>query len=392
MASEQSLNLQSLRTKALVVGIAGLVACLLRFDAGQSFQSYLLGFLFCLLLPLGSLAVLMLHHMVGGAWGFVIRRQLEAAARTIPLMAVLFVPLLFGMTELYPWADPQKVAANEHLAHKTPYLNFGFFLGRAIFYFVVWTILALLLSRWSSSQDETGGKASQRRLQNVSAGGLVLFGLTISFAAVDWGMSLEPLWFSTIYGALFIVGGALSSIVLTIIVLAALRDRKPLDQVVTSDHFHDLGKLLLAFVMLWAYISFSQYLIIWSGNLAEEVPWYLSRGRGGWEHVALVLIILHFFVPFALLLSRKRKRSSRALVRVAALVLALRFVDMVWLIVPAFHPGELTLDWLDFVAPLGIGGLWLACFLWVLEGQPLLPLRDPRFESLVAASGGARHG
>lgn len=392
MASEQSYNLQSLRTKALIVGILGLLACFLRFDARQSFQSYLLGYLFWLLLPLGSLAVLMLHHMVGGGWGFVIRRVLEAGARTILPMALLFVPLLFGAGELYPWADPEKVAADHHLAHKAPYLNFGFFLGRAVFYFFVWGILALLLSRWSFRQDEVGDLSSVRRLQIVSGGGLVLFGLTTTFASVDWAMSLEPHWFSTIYGAIFIVGSALSSIVLAILALAALRQEKPLDEVVTPTHFQDLGKLLLTFIMLWAYIAFSQYLIIWSGNLAEEVPWYLSRGRGGWQYVAVVLVLFHFAVPFALLLSRKRKRSARRLVRVAALVLLFRFVDMVWIVVPAFHPEDLSLDWLDFVAPIGIGGLWLASFLWALEGRPLLPLHDPRFEATLATSGGVDHG
>lgn len=392
MADGARRQLRGLQRKALVVGLLGTLALLLRFDVRQSFQSYLLGYLFWLLVPLGSLAVLMLHHMVGGAWGFVIRRILEAGIRTFPLMALLFVPLVFGIDELYPWADEERVATDLHLAHKTPYLNHGFFLARAALYFTIWILLSLFLNRWSSRQDDTGDRALLRRLQLISAGGLVLFGLTTTFASIDWGMSLEPLWFSTVYGAGFIVGSALSGLLVAILALAALHRKEPFCEFVTGTHFQDLGKLVLAFVMLWAYIAFSQYLIIWSGNTAEEAPWYLSRQRGGWQHVATLLIVFHFAVPFLLLLSRRRKERASGLARIAATLLLFRFVDMVWLIRPAFRPESLDIDWLDLIAPLGIGGLWLAFFLRELEKRPLLPLHDPILESSPSPTGATAHG
>jgi hypothetical protein len=395
MITEGNLALNHLRRAqklALLVGILGLVACFLRFDARQAFQSYLLGYVFWILLPLGSLAILMLHHLVGGGWGFVIRRLLEAATRTFPVMAVLFVPLLFGIGELYPWADLDQVASDPHLEHKTPYLNQGFFVTRAVLYFVIWGALTLALNRWSARQDNTDDPALVRRLQGLSGVGLVLFGLTTTFASIDWVMSLEPLWFSTIFGAIFIVGGTLSALLVMILTLAALHRQAPLDKVVTPTHFHDLGKLLLTFVMLWAYIAFSQYLIIWSGNTAEEAAWYVKRQEGGWQHVALILIVFHFAVPFILLLSRQRKRQARSLARLAWGLLLLRFVDVFWLVCPAFRPSVFVLDWLDIVAPVGIGGIWTAFFLRELNKRPLLPLKDPRFEPMLADAGVTQHG
>ena len=365
---------------SLIVGLAGSALCLVGAfrDPGQFFRSYLLAYVFWISIALGSTAIVMLHYLVGGRWGFVIRRLLESATRTLPLMAVLMLPLLFGLRELYVWARPE-AAADHELEHKALYLNIPFFVGRTIVYFGAWLAIAYFLNKWSSEQDQTAEPSLMRRLQVLSGPGLLLWGLTVTFASVDWVMSLEPHWFSTIYGMLFMVGQVLTTLAFVIAVLMLLSGHKPLSDVITPGHFHDLGNLLFAFVILWAYIAFSQFLIIWSGNLPEEVPWYLSRVRGGWLWVALLLLIFHFFLPFLLLLSRDVKRRMRVLAKLAAALIVLRLVDLFWIIAPAFHPKGLSLHWLDAMAPLGLGGIWIAVFVWQLKGRPLLPLHDPRF-------------
>jgi hypothetical protein len=333
----------------------------------------------------------MLHHLSGGAWGFVIRRALESGARTLLLMALLFIPLLFGLPELYLWARPEVVAGDALLQHKSPYLNAPFFITRTAVYFLVWIVLAALVTRWSLQQDRTASPSLTRRLQLLSGPGLVLYALTMTFASIDWAMSLEPHWFSTIYGVMFIVGQVLSALALMIPVAGWLAAYEPLAQVVSPTPFHDLGNLLLAFVMLWAYMAFSQYLIIWSGNLPEEIPWYLHRMQGGWQWLGLILLLGHFVVPFCLLLSRRTKRRAWVLSRVAIAVLCMRLVDLFWLVVPAFHPSGLSVHWLDIVAPVGVGGLWVAAGVWQLRGKPLLPLHDPRVESAFARARGVEH-
>jgi hypothetical protein len=375
------------RGRALWLGVAGLLLSVLVafFNPTQFFRSYLFGFLFWLGVALGCLAVLMIHHLTGGGWGLGIRRSLEAATRTFPLLAILFLPLLLGRQSLFIWARADEVAHSELLQHKALYLNWPFFLIRATFYFIAWVVLSHYLNKWSLEQDQKGDPRTTRWLQLLSGPGLVLFGLTVTFASIDWVMSLDPEWFSTLFGMAFMEGQALTGVAFIIAVAALLSRYEPLSRVFTPSHFHDLGKLLLAFVMIWAYLAFSQFLIIWSGNLPEEIPWYVRRLQGGWQWVGLGLVLFHFGLPFLLLLSRSLKRSADTLVRVAWVVLFMRLVDLYWLIAPELQRGGWHLHWLDLVAPLGVGGLWLAFFFQQLKNRPLLALNDPGLKEAMAA-------
>ncbi|HET8646951.1 MAG TPA: hypothetical protein VFO85_15760, partial [Vicinamibacteria bacterium] len=329
----------------------------------------------------------LIHHLTGGWWGLVIRRLLEAGARTLPLCALLFVPLAFGLPRLFEWADAARVQADPVLQHKALYLNVPFFLARAVFYFAVWTFLALAVDRSSVELDAIAGDERRylrvsRRLRAVSGGGLLLMGLTITFSSIDWAMSLDPHWFSTVYGVLFMVGQAVAAMALMIVLVAALGRQDPLGRVVEPSHVHDLGKLLLAFVMLWAYIHVSQWIIIWSANLPEETPWYIRRLHGGWQWMALFIVVFHFFLPFLMLLSRDLKRDARRLALVAAAVLATRAIDLYWLVAPDApigHQGHggLHLHWMDLTALLGVGGIWLWAFAWALLRRPLLTVGEP---------------
>ncbi|MEO8349851.1 MAG: hypothetical protein ABI610_13140, partial [Acidobacteriota bacterium] len=309
----------------------------------------------------------------------------ESGMRTLPLVAILFVPIALGVGRIYEWAHPEAVAADPILKHKSLYLNVPFFLGRAAVYFGAWLVLAYFLNRWSLEQDATDSpnRSIARRLQLLSSAGLVLYGLTVTFASIDWAMSLEPHWFSTMYGVLFIAGQGLSAFAFIVVVLVLLASRAPLSQFVEAKHYHDLGKLMLAFVMFWAYVSFSQYLIIWAGNLPEEIPWYLRRLQGGWGWVGAALVVLHFALPFFLLLPASANRNPRILLGVAGLVLFMRLVDIFWLTRPAFGQGGFHVHWMDLLAPLGVGGLWLAAFLWQLGKRPLLPVNDPEMQQAL---------
>ena len=377
------------RFEKLFLAVGGAAAAASLVAAVESpegfFRSYLVAYLFWLGLSLGSLAILMLQHLSGGAWAMVIRRLLEAAARTLPLMAALFLPLVPGLKHLYVWTDLDQVARDELLQHKSSYLNVPFFLVRALVYFAVWLALAFVLGKWSHEQDESSDPRLARRMQLVSGPGLALFVLTMTFASIDWAMSLEPHWFSTIYGALFIVGQVLGAFSFAIAMVIIVSRREPLSSVLSQEHLHDLGKLLLAFVMVWTYFAFCQFLIIWAGNLPEEIPWYLRRLTGGWQWIALALVLGQFAMPFLLLLSRNIKRDSKTLARVAILVILLRVVDLHWMIVPAFRgrtgggiPG------LDLVLLVAVGGLWLGTFLRRLKERPLLPVGDPHLEEALA--------
>jgi hypothetical protein len=374
---------------ALILGAAALGLAVLGgiFNPPQFFHSYLFAFLFCLGLGLGCLSVLMIHHLTGGLWGLVIRRVLEAGTRTIPLAALLFVPIALGLGWLYPWVHPPAGDAllREVVEHKHLYLNRGFFLLRAVIYFAAWWALAGSLNRWSLATDEAPDPRLWSRMAAVAGPGLVLMGLTITFASIDWAMSLDPRWFSTIYAILFMVGQALSALCLVVLVIAWIGDEPPLARVIRPETVHDLGKLMLAFVMLWAYVTFSQFLIIWSGNLPEEIPWYLRRLRTGWRFVGLFLVLFHFAVPFLLLLSRPLKRDARSLARVAGALLAARLVDLFWLIGPEAPPGR-GVHWMDLVAPVGLVALWVAYFLRQLRSRPLLPLGDPEIRALLEAA------
>ncbi|HEY3027088.1 MAG TPA: hypothetical protein VGJ55_13150 [Pyrinomonadaceae bacterium] len=369
--------------------IAGFVFTLLLvvgafINRDQFFHSYLIGFAFWIGVTLGALALLMLQHLTGGAWGLVIRRVLEAATRTIPLLLVLFVPIALGLSRLYPWMHTQEMAKSPALMSKSEhYLNPTFFIERAVIYFAIWSLLAYLLNRWSLDQDRTAERRFTRRMKMLSGPGLGLFVLTTTFASIDWVMSLDPEWSSTMFGLLFVASWALSAMAFVIATMSLLSSRAPLAAIVRASHFHDLGKLLLALVMLWSYFAFSQFLIIWSGNLPEETTWYLRRLRGGWGWIAIAVIVLHFALPFLLLLSRDLKRNAHKLAMLAGFLLVMRLVDLFWMIEPEFNRAHFHLSWMDVVAPLGIGGIWLAMFSWQLQQRPLVPLNDPQLETVL---------
>jgi hypothetical protein len=363
---------------------AGVVSLIGLFtNPTQFFQSYLMAYMFVLGLTLGSLAFGMVHQLTGGAWGVVIRRQMGAASRVLPVLTVLFLPIAFGMSHLYEWTHADIVNADPVLRGKALYLNTPFFLVRAAIYFAAWNAVTYLLNKWGLEQDQTGDPRIARRMQMLSGGGLVVYGLCITFASFDWLMSLEPHWFSTIYGVLIMGGQGLSALAFLITSLVWLSRRPPLRDVVMPSHFNDLANLMLAFVMLWAYFSFSQYLIIWAGNLPEEIAWYLHRLQTGWRVIAVTLVIFHFTVPFLLLLLRRMKRVPERIVKIALLILAARLVDLFWLIAPEFHTHGISVSWMDIVLPVALISSWIGCFLWQLRGRPLLPVYDPQFEEAL---------
>lgn len=388
----KSISLNVVQVTALGVGLVGLALCALgaSIDLKQFYHSYLFGYMYVLGFGLGSLALMMIHHLAGGGWGLILRRILESAAMTLPLMALFFIPILltvFGdmATEqyLYKWADPSYVAGDEIIQEKAAYLNPQFFAIRAGIYFFIWIVWAVLICKFSLDQDRTNNPALAARMRWLSGSGIVLYVLTMTFASVDWVMSLNAHWFSSIYGVIFMVSQGLSTLALMIVMLALLSNREPLSEVITPKYIHDIGKLMFGFVILWAYMSFSQYIIQWSGDLAEEVPYYITRSSGGWQLVVWALMLFHFFVPFFVLLSRRLKRSVSTLVWIALFLILIRLVDLYWMIEPFFAETISGFNWLSIAAPLGIGGIWVALFLALLKRRPILSVNDPNFVVLT---------
>jgi len=370
---------------AIRAGAISLLICVVfaLWNRTQFFRSYLFAYVFWLAIPMGCMAILMLHHLTGGWWGYSIRRLLEAGTRTFVWMAALFVPVLLGMSRLYKWAQPAEVAADPMLQYKRPYLNAPFFTLRVLIYFAIWIGLARILNKWSSEQDRTGDTRMATRLEAMSGPGLILWGLAATYSSIDWVMSLEAHWFSTMYGMIVMVVAALTAMSFVIFVLRKLSGQEPISSAVTASQFNDLGNLMLAFVMLWAYLSFSQFLIIWAGNIKDEIPWYISRAFGGWGVIAVILIVLHFALPFLLLLQRSVKRRLRMLSLVAGMLIVLSLVDVYWLVAPAYETSGPRVSVQDIFAVVGIGGLWLAAFFSELKKWPLLPEHDPRFEGVL---------
>jgi hypothetical protein len=343
------------------------------------FQSYLYGYLLWLGLTLGCLGILILHHLVSGAWGHIIQRMVESGTRNLALMGVLFVPILLGMGKLFPWTDASIVAASHVIQLKTGYLNTTFFIARAAGFFLFWGAVAMFFRKQSAKQDARPDPGLTRSMKIASGPAMVFFVITATLASVDWMMSLEPEWYSTIYGMSFIVGAVLTALSFCILVLSQIAGNKPYSDILTSRHAHHLGNLLFAFTILWAYMAFSQYLIIWSGNLPEDNTWYIHRTQTEWTVIAAILLLGHFFVPFFILLSRKAKRALPRLKYIAGLIFAMRLVDIFWLTAPAFDPSSIHIHPLDVIAPVAIGGIWVALFARWLKTAPILPLNDPRF-------------
>jgi hypothetical protein len=370
-----------------IAAAVGIVVTILGFVwSGQTrfFQAYLVAYTFVFGHVLGSMALLMVQYLSGGAWGLVIRRPLEAAVRTMPIMTLLFLPIALGVHDLYHWSHADVVAGDPMLEWKAPYLNTTFFYIRQVIYFAIWNVIGWRLTEWSAEQDRNGDARLVRKLSILSGAGLVIYSLTVTFAMVDWTMSVNPHWFSTMWGPLYMVGQGLSGLALAIVVLIVLAQSAPLSRVITSHHLHDLGKLLFAFLMLHAYLSFSQFLIIWSANVAEEIPHYLIRWDSGFQWVSIFIIVGHFAVPYALLLSRDLKRSFSRLRLIAAWILFARLVDYFWHVAPEFHPDGLAVGILDVATPIAVGGVFLALFAANLKKHSLLPLRDPDLQKALA--------
>jgi len=361
----------------------------LLIDRAQFFHAYLVGFIFWIGITLGSMALLMLQHLTGGAWGLIIRRVLEAATRTLPLMLILFLPILLRLSQIYIWTNKAEMDQVPALREKTAhYLNPAFFTVRALVYFAIWLLMMWLLNTWSLQHDRTANRRDLKRLQMMSGPGLGLLILTITFAAIDWVMSLDPAWSSTIFGLIFVASWSLSALAFGILVMSWLAKREPMNTVVRTSHFHDWGNLMMALVMLWMYFAFSQYLIIWSGNLPEETTWYVARKHDGWGIIALAVVILQFAFPFLTLLSRAAKQSAQRLGMLALLILIMRVVDVIWLIEPTFNREHFHLSWMDIVAPIAIGGVWIATFAWQLQKRSLVPINDPQLEQALTAHAG----
>lgn len=385
---------------ALAVGAIALIAGIVGGIAHPSifFRGYLAGFLFCVGLCVGSLAVLMLQYLTGGVWGIVIRRQLEAATRTLPIVALMVVPILLALPVIYPWARPETVAADPLIQHKSIYLNVPFMIARSVIYFVAWIAVAMFLTRKAREYETSDSPETALRLRKVSGGGLVVLALTITFSAVDWGMSLDPHWFSTMYGLAFVVEHMLSAFAFAVVILVTLSGTRPLSDVLLPSHLRDLGNLLLAFVMLWAYLNFSQFLLIWYANLREEVTFYIPRMEGFWGWISALLIVFHFFLPFFMLLMRAIKDRPSTLRFVAGLILVMHLFSLLWLVVPsvqwaeahgvghgdAHAAGGHGASWLDFVVPIGLLALWFGFFVNRLSTASVLPMNEPYVQEALS--------
>jgi hypothetical protein len=372
-------RLNRTQLNSLIVGVLalGVTAYGAFANSQQFFFSYLFGLLFWLQLSLGCFLLAMLHQLTGGRWGYPTRRFFEAGFMVLPLFILLFIPVFFGLRDLYPWARPAEVAAEKVLQQRHVYQNGWAFAARTVFYLLVWSGMAWSLRRWSRQQDATTDAAPTRKARLLSGPGIVIYGLLGTFAHIDWIMSLEKHWYSTMFAVIVIIGQILLALAFSVVLLTVFRREEPLVQVVSKDQYHQLGNLLLAFVLFWTYVSFGELLVIYSGDLPHELDWYLHRMAASWKWVIAVLGLFHFFLPFYLLLFRAAKKHVAPLTVLSAVLIIAHAVAIYWMVMPALHPAGVRVSWLDFTAPIGIGGLWLAAFLFYLKSAPLLPQHDP---------------
>ncbi|MSR31033.1 MAG: hypothetical protein EXR99_05945 [Gemmataceae bacterium] len=366
---------------ALIAGVIGLLVTggLIAVQPKETLQSYLISFLYFFSFSLGSLALLMIQHVAGGVWGFAMRRLLEAGARCLLLLAILFLPiLLLGLKEIYVWAD-HEIAQKDHIIElKSGYLNVPFFTARYFIFFGIWSFLALALSKLSKQEDETAEARIGFWFKALSGPGIMAFAITGGLASVDWAMSVDVHWYSTMYPVLFCFGTILSAMIFHIVAMILLYQGPDLEKHLTKNHLRDVGSFFLGFIIFWAYLTFSQYLLIWAANLKEEVPYFLNRSEGGWQLVAISLGLGHFLLPFLVLLTRDAKRIKGNLLKVACFMLFMRFVDYFFLLGPSFSPKHFAFPIGQLTSLVGIGGLWLGCFLWQWKSMPPIPVRDPR--------------
>lgn len=373
-------RMHRIRTIALIVGVVAMIACIAGafFNPVQFFHAYLIGYLFLLGTTLGSMGLVMLYHLTSGYWGLITRRIFEAASRVLPLLAIMTIPLLFALPRLYPWTHPEVVAADPLLAAKQFYLTVPLFIIRQIIYFALWLGIAYNLNRWSSRQDQTDDPKVLKKLRFLSGPGLVIYCLSVTFAAVDWIMSLQPHYYSTTFGFRIITGQAVNGLAFGVLFALLFSGYDPIARLITLKRLRDLGNMMLASIMLWAYIAFTEFLIIWAGNIPHEISWYLSRFKAGWGRIAWALIALHFFLPFFLLLQRAIKHRPHILAGIAGWLLLMRWIELFWMVEPSEHR-TLYLHWMDVLVTIGLGGFWLAVFLWQLEKKPLMPVYDPLY-------------
>jgi hypothetical protein len=373
-------QMDRIQRNALIVGVVALAISLVGLftDAPHFWQGYLFGYLFWSGLAIGCLGIFFLHNVAGGNWGVAIRRFIESGLQTLPLVALFVTPIFFALHTLYKWTDPEVIAHDFAVGHKVAYMNVPFFVGRTVIYFGIWLFLGFRILKMANEHDRTGDPGLFRRIKGISAPALLIFVVTTTLAFIDWVMSLEPAWYSTIYPWLFTIGEVLMTFAFMIALLVLLSKREPFASFLKPDHFHDLGNLMLAFTMLWAYMGLAQLLIIWAENLPDEIPWYIRRFSGGWGYLAFFIAIFHFCIPFFLLLQRFMKRRPELLRILAIWMIVIRIVDIFWVVEPAFRQRGFEIYWTDIVAPIGIGGIWIAFFIRNLKARPLLASNDPR--------------
>ncbi|MGD0131569.1 MAG: hypothetical protein ABSE57_05960 [Bryobacteraceae bacterium] len=383
-------QMERVQKSALFVGVAALAVSLIGLfgNAAHFWQSYLFAFIFWAGLTLGCLGIFFLHNVVGGNWGVAIRRLVEAGLKTLPLIVLLAIPIFFALGTLYKWTDAGYRAEHFAVGHKAAYLNPTWFIIRTLLYFLIWIASGYRILAMANEHDRTGDRALFKRIKARSAPALLVFVVTTTLAFIDWIMSLEPDWYSTIYGWMYTVGQVLLTFSFLVAVLVLLSKREPFVSFLTRQHYHDIGNLMLAFTMLWAYMSFAQFLIIWAENLPDEIPWYVRRFSGGWGYIAWTIAIFHFFVPFFLLLLRFVKKNPTRLRTLAIWIIIMKMLDVFWIVEPAFRQRGLEVYWTDLVTLIGVGGVWLAVFIWNLKSRPLLASHDPRDTySLLKAHG-----
>lgn len=370
---------------AMTVMVIGAAASLvgLVVDRRQFFHSWLTAYMYWFTLAAGGLFFTMLHHLVGATWSVVLRRLAENIMRLLPFMLIAFVPIAFGMHDLFHWSHADAVATDALLQWKSGYLNIPFFLARAIIFFAVWAVLSRLLAASSLKQDGGHTPALARRFRRTSAPGMILFAVTMTLAAFDWLMSLDAHWYSTIFGVYIFAGALVAVLSFLPLISICLRSRGVLAETITVAHYHDMGKLLFAFVIFWAYMAFSQYFLIWYGNIPEETIWFLHRWEGSWKAVSLLIVFGHFVIPFFILITRGAKRNPAVLRIFAIWLLIMHWVDLYWVVMPGLHPHGAHLSWLDVSTMMAVGGAFLALFWRFFTARPLVPVGDPKLEPSI---------
>jgi len=369
---------------AAILGVIGLALSGVGYfvDTRQFLFSWLTSLAYWVTVGLGALFFVMLHHLVGARWSTVIRRIAENLTWGLPVLAIFFLPVLFNMQELFAWSRPEVVAGDHLIAGKSGYLNVPFFAIRLAAYFMIWFLLVSLLNKYSSQQDKGSTEQLTKRMRAVSAVGMFLFAITITLAAFDWLMSLDAHWYSTIYGVYVFAGSFLALLAVLVLIVLCLRSKGILKDAITSEHDHDLGKLMFAFTIFWGYMAFSQYLLIWYGNIPEETVWFLHRWTGSWKTASLVLVFGQFVVPFFVLFPQTIKRIPVVMKLVALWLLIMHWVDLYWLIMPSLHH-EVHFSWMDLTSMVGIGGVFLWFFWRGMTSRPLVPIKDPTLEASI---------